>query len=50
MIDLRNADRMTFPVRLGVRPLERRQHLLFGEKPVAVLVIQIVRAVLQKDS
>src|SRR5581483_2950515 len=37
-------------VRGGVRVRERREHLLVREKAVAVLVVQVVRAILQKDA
>ena len=30
--------------------LQRRRHLLVGQRPVAVLVVQVARAVLQEDA
>src|SRR6185312_10155096 len=37
-------------VGIGIGPLQRRQHLLISQMPVAELVVEVVGAVLQEDA
>src|SRR5690554_405010 len=49
MVHLVTRTRQVPPVGIAVGPFESGQHLLVREKPMSVLVVQIIRAVLQKN-